>query len=263
MSAIAGIVCGLILALGPNGHQLAEPLARQDELARRMLPTAYLETLSRQPIYLVLHDQEDWPGAFSLMAGQSALPGERALPGLEVARLYLYRAHYFEQGRLRKLEDLPVDLASGFFRATFELAMVQRFSEAAFAEKVAKRAGELFPEVPAAQQAQVYAETQIEFAASLLSIAVEIGRSQRRALARGKTLCRLEGVNIPLFEHWRKTFTEASFHGSYTPEGGTEAAFTRKSLSIEDKKSALHELLGVQSWRGEVEADLRLCGSGS
>lgn len=259
MSAIAGIVCGLILALGPNGHQLAERVARQDEIARRMLPTAYLETLSRQPIYLVLHDQEDWPAAFSLMAGQSALPGERALPGLQVARLYLHRAHYFEQGRLRKLEDLPVDLASNFFRATLELAIVQRFSDAAFAEKVAKRSGELFHEVPRAQQAQVYAETQVEFAASLLSIAVEIGRAQRRALARGKTLC-LEGVTIPLFEHWRKTFIQASFHGSYTPEGGTEAAFTRKSLSLEDKKSALRELLGVQSWRGEVEADLRLCG---
>lgn len=258
MSAIAGIVCGLILALGPNGHQLAEQVARQDELARRMLPTAYLETLSRQPIYLVLHDQEDWPGAFSLMAGQSALPGERALPGLEVARLYLYRAHYFEQGKLRKLEDLPVDLASGFFRATLELAMVQRFSDAAFAEKTTKRAGELFPEVPVAQQAQVYAETQVDFVANLLSIAVEIGRSQRRALARGKTLC-LEGVKIPLFEHWRKTFTEASFHGSYTPEGGSEAAFTRKSLNLEDKKSALRELLGVQSWRGEAPGDLGFC----
>lgn len=259
MSAIAGIVCGLILALGPNGHQLAEQVARQDELARRMLPTAYLEALSRQSIYLVLHDQEDWPSAFSLMAEQSALPGERSLPGLQVARLYLYRAHFLEQGRLRKLEDLPVDLASDFFRATLELAMVRRFSDATFAEKVAKRAGELFQEVPSAQQAQVYAETQVEFAANLLSIAVEIGRAQRRALARGKTLC-LEGITIPLFEHWRKTFSEASFHGSYTPEGGTEAAFTRESLSLEDKKSALRELLGQEGWRGEVEADLRLCG---
>lgn len=259
MSAIAGITFGLLLALGPNSHHLAEPLARQDELARRMLPTVYLEKLSRQLIYLVLHDEESWPRAFSLPAGQKALPGARALPGLEVTRLYLFRAHFLEAGKLRNLQDMPVDVASAFFGATLELEMLRLFANDAFAKNMAAQAGELFPEVPVAQRVQVYAETQIDFVANLLSIAVEIGRAQRRALARGKTLCQ-EGKTIPLFEHWRKTFTEGNFHGTYTPEGASEPTFTRKSLGLGDKKLALRELLGIKSWRGEVGADLRLCG---
>lgn len=255
MTGLAGALLFVVLKLGPNQGLIYDQLARRDAADRHFLPIEALYEVSREPLYLVFHQEKDWRRAFYLPAGQPALPGERSLPGLEVPRLYLYRPHYLgSPGRLVDFSGLAVDTASGYFEALLERQFERRLRQPPFAARTQERADLLFPEVPSEDRLEVYGATLAEFGGHLLSIANELARAKRRGVA----ICPRD-KSIPLLEHWRRAFEGGQFPGSYTPPGTLEPALTRRLLEREDKELAAAELLGRFRWKGDPVADLGVC----
>lgn len=253
MSAAAGALLFLTLKLAPSQHLVYRQLARRDAADRKFLPIEALYELSREPLWIVFHDHQDWNKAFYLPAETPALPVEGSLPALALPRLYLYRPYYLAAGRLKDFKDFPVDTGSAFFTALLEKVAREKLVEGGLAAAKA-RADQLLPEVEEGQRLEVYGETLAEFAGHLMSIANEIGRAKRR----GIDLCPREQP-IPLLEHWRRAFDQTQFFGTYSPPGSFEAVATRNGLEREDKIFAAKELLKRPRWKGDPLADLGVC----
>jgi hypothetical protein len=89
-----------------------------------------------------------------------------------------------------------------------------------------------------------------DFGAAALAIRHEIGRHARR---RGEDrLCAVLGHPATLFGHWRRTFEEAEFRGSYRrpdtdPRDRRAWVFTEKALEPEDEVWLLGTVLGVEA----------------
>lgn len=254
MNALAGALLFVVFHLGPNQDLIYDQLARRDAVDRRLLPIEALYEISREPLYLVFHQEKEWRRAFYLGAGMPALPAERSLPGLEVPRLYLYRPLFLVGGRLPDFSGLAVDTSSGYFEALLERQFERRLAKPEFAARAKARADQLFAEVAEERRLGVYGSTLAEFGGHLMSIANELARAKRR----GVDICPRE-KSLPLLDHWRRAFEETPFAGSHTPAGSFEPLLTRAVLAREDKLFGAAELLGRARWKGDPVADLAVC----
>lgn len=254
MTTLAGALFYLVLKLGPNGGLIYDQLAHRDRIDRHFLPIEALYEISREPIYLVFHEERSWQKAFYLPASSPALPAPRSLPGLAVPRLYLYRPYYAVGGRLVELENLAVDTASAYYGALLERQFERKLAKKAFAARATQRASKLYQEVPKEQRLEVYGRTLAEFAGHLMSIASEIARAKRR----GIVVC-APAASLPLLEHWRRAFSNPGFVGTWSQEGSFEPILTQNALTSEDKTLAILELLQRPRWKGDPHADLDVC----
>ena len=282
MSGLAGVLWTLAVAFGPNGYLVENQLTEATTLPLE-IPRA-----AASGWWVVFHQQDAWVPAFyvppetdvagfGLNAAISAAPIDRLLPALQVPRLFLYAPYYREDGRLRPLSDMAIDVAESYLHALFEASLANdrralaRLSVAPFVTHAAHRAAELMPEVPPSQRLEAYLVAVREFVSHLLSMANEIERADRRARERQRDLCALLDPPRTLFALWQQSIRKAHYPGRYDVATEAEPAepretlaakewrSTRRGLEPSDKSRVLAELL-AGLWTGNAARDFRaLC----
>jgi hypothetical protein len=275
MSGLVGLAAAICFAFGPNDAVLQTRLAATDALESRLVPWQTLAA-GASPLWLVIADGLP-SGPATYLPAKVLTPAEllwmgkgavRMLPALAVPRLLLdadfVATNTASSGRtswplLAPLETLPIDRAEPFLHALLE-ARLDRLSvvDGDAAAELRTRAAELFVELPQEQRESAYHAALADFGATLLTVAHEIGRQERRRRAAGASLCALLERPASLFGHWRRTLGESAFAGLWRRDAGGGAAPewlpTTAVLAVADKRWLIGRLLGLP-WTGDPTRD--------
>ncbi|RMH17611.1 MAG: hypothetical protein D6696_15170 [Acidobacteria bacterium] len=275
-TSLSALLLTLAVALGPDGAALRPVLSPPSAPAG--LPLAGLAELAPS-LWLVLHRRDDWRMAFylpastpvrdlELMLGPEGSRSARLLPGLALPRLVLYAPYYRPAGRWRPLAEMPVDVAEQLYYALLE-GWLERAegTDPGFAAELAERAAVTMAADPAAERLTAFRAAVAGFAASALSVAGEIARSEGRRRAAGRpSLCRLLDHPATLFGGWRRIFDGGLYPGEY-PGAADQAGGRRRlkrsrgALSRDDKRWVMRRVLGA-GWSGAPRHDFAWLCSG-
>lgn len=272
-----------VLSWAPNGGSLALAFEAADVLEHRLVP--WREILdSARPLWIVRRSGPvpaalrgaPIPPAFFLgpegVRGREGWVADRllasgsqdAFAGLRVPRLVLAASHYGESSTAElELEALPVDTSQNLLRVLLEARWARLDSDPEKVQEVERRAAQTFARTPAEHRRQAFLTASTDFLSHLYSVAHEIGRHQRRRVARGEDLCAALGHPSTLFGSWKRAFLSGDYRG-YEPRqragsgGRVDWVWTRDALSADDKRWLLAELGRHDS--GDPEVDFRdLC----
>lgn len=222
-----------------------------DAIDRRLVPVAWLREDDLR-LWLVFHQERDWPRAFFAAGG--AVPStsgspQRSLPGLRLPRLYLYAPSFrAPDGGLKPFAQLAVDQSNALFEAYATAHWSQRRRQPALAAEVARLSADL-GQGPLAERSAALEETVLEFVAHLVALSNELARAERR----GIDLCR--EPELPLVRWWRQSFAAMDFPILWTDAQGAEHQYP---LGAEARRWAAKTLLG-RPWQGDPGLDLALC----
>ncbi len=257
----------IAVTVGPNGAVLLPALAPVG--TEEGAPTGALaETVAS--LWVVSHDRDQWNWAFFLGAeedvdllrlqlGDRAGVAARLMPALRIPRLFLEKASYQADGRYRPVVTLAVDVGEYLFSAVLEAHVARRMAEdSVLASHMNARAGVLMASEPDEDREPAYRSALVAFGATALSVANELGRSQRRRRAKRDSLCRLLDQPRSLMTHWRDSVILGGVYpGVYERRSNGASVESIKSKAVlmaEDKQWFARAFLDVE-WTGDPRHD--------
>jgi len=242
-------------------------LIEQQLRAAQRVPLAQLAASSRR-LWLVLHQRQDWPRAFYARPNLRLAPEQQQAAGLDpraampVPRLLVYAPFYVEDGYLKALPGMAVDVADIYLAALFEAYLDEQLRSASpYGAELSARAVAMLDDVPAAQRPAALASALADFGAHLTMIALQVEQlAGRRDSPR--ELCPLVRNRVALFGAWERNFGAGGFPIQYRATGGSSQDWQTSSarLSSSDKRRFIDAALEGR-WTGDPGLDFSwLCG---
>lgn len=174
-------------------------------------------------------------------------------------RVLVFERIYAPNGKLRTIDELPIDAAEYLLHALIE-ALLDRLQQQDLPPAWLVAAEQTFADIPQEYRREAAIEAYADFGAHLISLANEI---ERRAAdqERRAALCGVATRGVGLFALWSGSFQRQPFPASYYRSASSEPGalpaeriYSAVSLPRVLRERFVAEVLG-RPWRGDAMAD--------